>query len=284
MNAHATIEQGVQTVPGWFWARARQLPRILILSCDTALSLDDDAPADAAAPRAWVLWQLRRIARSTKTLVALISERPVRQLLPRLRPLPAWIVGEHGWEARSPDGDIVFHPLSEPARRGLLEAVSRAVNLGWASRLEVDSTHIRLSTRGMHPREAREITLACERVWREPAATSGLRMLLGDGGLELRAPGYDNGHVVGDLIHLGRHKAIPIYIGGADEDEEAFRVVRDPGLGIRVGRDDRPSEAAGRLASRDDVAWFLQNWLIRVEGWSPAPARAGRAPLMAVGR
>jgi hypothetical protein len=85
---------------------------------------------------------------------------------------------------------------------------------------------------------------------------------------------------------MGRSKAIPIYIGGADdeENEEAFRVVRNPGLGIRVGRDDGPSHAAGRLASRDDVAWFLQNWLIRIEGWSPAPARAGRVPLMAAGR
>jgi trehalose-phosphatase len=252
-----------------------------MLSYDAALS-PEDISMDAAQPRSWVLWQLRRIARSTNTLVALISARPVREILPRLRPMSAWIVGEHGWEARSPEGDIYFHPLGEPARRALMEAVRCAVNLGWASRLEVGSTHIRLITHGLHPREARELTLACERAWRETAAASGLRMVLCDGGLELRAPGYDNGHVVGDLVRLGGREAIPIYIGGADEDEEAFRVVRDPGLGIRVGGDDRPSHAAGRLASRDDVAWFLQNWLIRVEGWSPAPDTGDRVPVMAV--
>jgi trehalose-6-phosphatase len=68
-----------------------------------------------------------------------------------------------------------------------------------------------------------------------------------------------------DLIRGSGAGTFPVYVGDDETDEDAFRAVRDAGLGIRVGSDERPSAAAARLASCEEVRAFLAAWLERVE-------------------
>jgi trehalose 6-phosphate phosphatase len=267
MFTQRLTEMEVTEIPSWLWERARATPRLLALAYDGVLS-GVSGSSSAAAPSRRALLQLRRIASSQRTMLAIVSARPVDQILSLVRPLQAWIVGEHGWEIRSPEGDIILQPLDEASRHALDDAARVADELGWATRLERSPIHVALSLEGLHPKEARELTLACERAWRAPAAASGLSLVAADQRLEVRAPGYDPGCALRDLMAMSCFGAIAVYLGAAPDDEDGFEAVRDAGLGIRVGEEERRSLAVGRLGTPEDVAWFLGAWLTRVEGWS----------------
>ena len=54
---------------------------------------------------------LRRIGACPHTTVAVVSGRPVGELVRMVGYLPAIMVGEHGYDERAPDGTIVHYPL-----------------------------------------------------------------------------------------------------------------------------------------------------------------------------
>ena len=273
MKTGPIIRERIQGIPSWLWRRAAASPRLLMLDYDGTLAPFQDYPRQATPdPRARRL--LYRMAASPGTTVAIISGRPVREIAALIGPLPVWLVGEHGWESRSPQGDIAFQAVPEPMKVTLGQVARQAVQLGWGPWLERKNPSIVLHTRGLPADEAREMTAAFERLWLACAWGSGLRLRRVNGGLELKAPGYDKGTAVRDMMQLAAPGTFPVYIGDDEGDEDAFRAVRDAGLGIRVGAEDRPSLARGRLKSPAAVAQFLDDWLAIFESREPCAGAA----------
>jgi trehalose 6-phosphate phosphatase len=54
---------------------------------------------------------------------------------------------------------------------------------------------------------------------------------------------------------------VPIYLGDDTTDEDAFRAIRDRGIGIIVGEVGRPTAAGYSLADPAEVGAFLRRLL-----------------------
>jgi trehalose-phosphatase len=253
----------------WLWEdAASNSHRLMMLDYDGTL-----APFTIDRPHAWphpvAIAALGAIAASRATQVAIISGRPARELEALLGPIPAWFVGEHGWEVLSPEGDLSQYDIAPESEEGLRLAFERAEGEGCEALLERKRACLSLHLRGLTEEAANSRMLAVERLWRPLTSIAGLRLARLDGRLELRALGHDKGTAVRDLVRWIGSDAMAIYIGDDDSDEDAFAQISGRGLGILVAPEDRPTIADARLPSCDAVAEFLAGWANRVEGRGP---------------
>ncbi|HET6372832.1 MAG TPA: trehalose-phosphatase [Candidatus Polarisedimenticolia bacterium] len=253
-------------IPREFWPRAAAAAhRLLMLDYDgTIAPLRVDRKQTAPDPVSVGL--LKEIASGRATTLVIVSGRPVREIEPALGPFSAQIVGEHGWEARAPGGELVCHPIHEASQTALCEAAAMATALGWARCLEIKRASVVLHTRGLPPEEAAKIERICEAAWRRWAGSGPLRLARVNGGLELRVLGRDKGTAVEDLVRVCVPGTLPVYVGDDETDEDAFGQVRELGLGVRVGPPRPDSRARARLESLEEVGEFLRMWLALIEG------------------
>jgi trehalose-6-phosphatase len=98
-----------------------------------------------------------------------------------------------------------------------------------------------------------------------------MRLLDSCGGIELRAWERNLGTAELALINHAPPGALLVYLGDDRRDQEAFTLAQDCGYAIRVGCDDRPSIASGRLRSYEEVHAFFESWLEASEGGTRAP-------------
>jgi trehalose 6-phosphate phosphatase len=64
-----------------------------------------------------------------------------------------------------------------------------------------------------------------------------------------------------EVLGLGQQDVLPLYIGDDETDEDAFRVLQDRGVSIRVGEDSWPTAAHYSLKDPGEVQTFLQRIL-----------------------
>jgi trehalose-phosphatase len=261
-------------IPGALWREVSLAThRLLMLDYDGTLAPFHEV-RDEALPWPRSLELLRAIAAGAHTTVAIVSGRPLDDLLRLLGPLDAERVGEHGWERRERGGDIVREPLPAPLRRLLDAAEASARAEGWGERLERKRASLVLHVRDLPPAQARDAIARCERSWLEPASHPGLRLDLIDGGLELRARGHDKGSTVRRLLSRQAPGTLGVFVGDDVSDEDAFAAVGGRGFGVRVGKRSSDSLARAWLPSYEDVPGFLEAWL---EAAGRPPVRGPRA-------
>ncbi len=96
---------------------------------------------------------------------------------------------------------------------------------------------------------------------------TGVRLLTGKRVHEFRPDiEWDKGQAVLTLAEqLGIETSGIIYVGDDATDEDVFRMIRDRGVGIKVGARPRPTAATYRLAEPAAVALFLRRL---IETWS----------------
>jgi trehalose-phosphatase len=194
-------------------------------------------------------------------------------------PVPATIVGEHGWETRVPGGEIVRWSLPPGVPEGLGRARRAAERRGWESRLELKRSGLVLHTRGLPPGHARAIEGACASSWEPLCLQYPLGLDRIHGGLELRARGRGKGTVVLALLSHEPPGTLGVFVGDDASDEDAFRMVQDFGFGVRVGSDAQPSLAAARIPCCEAVGDFLDDWRTILVGEGPMRGpRRGREP------
>jgi len=250
-------------LPSDLWeSLARAEHRFLMLDYDGTLApfqTDRREARPSPGAREW----LERIAKDPRGSVAVISGRPVSDLIRLLQDPPIHLVGEHGWEWREPRGRTIQEPLP-PAVPGLLRrAAERVEGRGWAAHLERKRSSIFLHTRALPRRRAWEMEHGAAREWEGFLEDGRLRMSQPEGGLELRAAGRDKGIAVRDLLAASPPGTRPIYVGDDETDEDAFREVSGAGFGIRVGDPSRFTLASGWLPSCASVESFLKQWARR---------------------
>ena len=253
-----------------FWDRVRSSRR-------RSLALDYDgtlAPFRvdrmAAVPLAEVIPLLGKIRDETETRLALVSGRPLSELLQLVGDLRIAMIGSHGFERREPDGTLQVATLREEQSQRLSMAEQEVQRRGLASRWERKVASVAVHTRGLPTDEAAALERDLSATWRADADEWGMECRAFNGGIELRALGADKGTALTSwLDHLdqldggvasGEHLAV--YVGDDDTDEDAFRALQDRGgLGIKVGPSAARTAARGRLADCEAVRDFLASWL-----------------------
>jgi trehalose-phosphatase len=215
---------------------------------------------DAARPLPRTRELLQRIAEGSATSVAIVSGRPIRELARLVGDLPAVLIGEHGWERRDPGLETVQRRVPDSGADLLDQAERAARTAGWGDLIERKRTGLVLHTRSLDESSARSLQDQCLEAWNGIAGGTMIVDRIG-GGVEVRMRGFDKGTAVLSLISQSPPATMAVFIGDDVTDEDAFDAVGDRGFAIRVGAPDRPSRAAGQLASCQSMAAFLEAWL-----------------------
>ena len=264
-------------VPPRLWGRVSRAPRRwLMLDYDGTLA-PFRVERDEARPLPRSMELLRRIVAGTRTSVAIVSGRPVREVERLIGPLPALLVGEHGWERRATDGGIARRRIPAATAALLDRAEAEARRSGWGALLERKRAAVVLHTRGLPSRQARVLERRCEHAWRGLARGGAARVDPIHGGVELRARGWDKGAVVRALAGRSATGTLGVFVGDDLTDEDAFAAVRDWGFGVRVGGRG-PSAAVGRIASCRALPEFLGRWLAEAGQSRRGEVRSVRRP------
>jgi trehalose-phosphatase len=249
-----------RVLKGFFASLEKAPESVLMLDYDGTLAPFRVKPSKAV-PYRGVRPILRRILKNEKTRVVLISGRWTRDLIPLLKldPLPEmW--GSHGWERRHADGRYEIFPFDERALRGLAEADRWVERKDLEDRVEQKPGCLALHWRGLGSRKVAEIRSQAMEYWSRLARRTGLKVTEFDGGLELRVPGRNKGDAVTAILEEAGPDAVAAYLGDDRTDEDAFRAIRERGLGILVRRTRRPTEAQVRLRPPEELLDFLKRW------------------------
>ncbi|MEZ5931070.1 MAG: trehalose-phosphatase [Alphaproteobacteria bacterium] len=200
--------------------------------------------------------------------VAVISGRDLKDIRRLVALDGLYYSGSHGFEIAGPDqtGQAAEHgaeflPLLDSAENALRERLAGIDGvLVERKRLSV-AVHYRLVAEADHEK-VKKITDEVV------AAHSGLRRTLGKMVYDLQ-PDIDwhKGKAVATLLStlgLDGDDVLPLYIGDDVTDEDAFRELRDRGLGIVVRGSRRSTSATLALDDTDEVQAFLEALMRRV--------------------
>jgi trehalose 6-phosphate phosphatase len=244
-----------------FWELLRSARR-------SFLALDYDgtmAPFTAqrmeARPLPGIIDLITKIRDRTGGSLAVISGRPVSEVLVLLGDMKIMLVGSHGHEFRYPDKTLVIKRPTPCQSEGLDKARDFCATEGLGSRIEAKGASIAVHTRGLSPEVARSIEECVMAGWSNIARAHALDLRRFNGGVELRCMGMDKGDALRTLLSLLPDDTFSVYIGDDDTDEDAFRAIRGRGIGIKVGSSGRPTDAQGFLTDIASVQQFLKGWL-----------------------
>jgi trehalose 6-phosphate phosphatase len=204
---------------------------------------------------------LKALQETKATTLAVISGRPVAEVLNLLGNLKITLIGSHGYELLRPDGTLMVRDPRPEQQEGLRKARGLAVGLNLEGRLEPKVASIAFHTRGMRDEMASrleaQIFAACSGITHE----HGLECREFNGGVEIRATGWHKGDALSSLLATQPEGALAVYVGDDETDEDAFKAIQAHGIGIRVGKPGVRTAARGFLADSQAVLDFLGTWL-----------------------
>ncbi len=243
-----------------FWKQLATIDRrLLALDYDGTLAPFQVQRMDAY-PLEGILPVLSEIRERPDTSMALISGRPVREVLQLTGDLGITIIGSHGRERRTPNGATVLHPPNSKEKAGLQKALNAARELVPKRKIETKIASVALHTRGLPDGQAEILETRIYSTWNALALPYGLDCRRFNGGIEVRAPGRSKGEALLELIESFESPPFPVYLGDDETDEDAFRILPEKGIGIRVGSRIRNTAAEGSLPNIEAVRDFLIAW------------------------
>jgi trehalose 6-phosphate phosphatase len=254
----------------WLWSEWPQVEGRIWSSGHTVLLLDYDGtlapiarvPEEARVP-APMKSLLRRLSRSSRVTVALISGRPLANLRQLVGVRNLAYVGNHGLEMwhRGRCTSVAVPGRSRealsrirPRCAGLVEDVPGASLEDKGLSLAV---HYRLARAGQVAR----LKAGIGREVRPFVRSGALTVMNGKKVIEVRpCLNWTKGHATLRLMkRVRRRSLLPIYIGDDQTDETAFRMLRG-GITIRVGMH-RRSKAQYYVRGVGEVLQFLE-WIL----------------------
>jgi alpha,alpha-trehalase len=245
-------------------------PLVVFLDYDGTLTPIVEHPEDALLPDE----TRRSIERLTARYpVAFLSGRDLTDLRSMVGIDGVFYAGSHGFDIAGPGGiseqrATEFLPELDGAEEELLPLLDRIPG----ARVERKRFAIAVHIRQVGEARVGEVGAAVDRV---ASAHPALRETAGKKVIELRPNvDWDKGRALEwlmGILGLDRDAVIALYLGDDVTDEDAFRTIRDRGIGIvvRGEQDDRPTDARYALADSDEVRAFLD----RLAVGEPGPAR-----------
>jgi trehalose-phosphatase len=254
LNATLSVER-------FFAGVSRANERVLLLDFDGTL-----APFDPDPRRVRLYPGVARliddIVAAPGNRVVIVSGRRLDDLTPALdlaRPVEVW--GAHGWQRRTPQGELVDFEPAARTRERLDEAEETARALQeWGARIERKPASVAVHWRGLAPRVAEAIREALIEAWLGYSQSQDLELTDFEAGLELRALGRNKGSVVTDVLAEAGPGTVAAYLGDDTTDEDAFGAIAGRGLGILVRPLVRRTRAAAWLRPPTEVRAFLAKW------------------------
>jgi trehalose-phosphatase len=255
----------VRGVPD-FWDRVRTArKRCLVLDYDgTIAPFHEDRMA--ATPLLGVVPLIEALRDAPGTDVAIMTGRPLSELLALLGDLGIPVSASQGTELRYPDGTVLRIEPREDQSARLDRAIREGEALGYGDEIERKNASVALHTRPMAADDARAAEAAAGEVWSRDADDFDLEVRRFLGGVELRVLGIDKGTALLELLADVEPGTLCVYVGDDDTDEDALAVVRELGVGIKVGSPERPTHATGRLGTPSDVRTLLEDWVRETKG------------------
>jgi len=249
----------VDGVPGLWERVALADERFLVLDYDGTLAPFREHRMEAF-PIDGALDALRAIRDSGRTRLAMLTGRPLRELIALVGNLGIPMVGSHGFEYMMRDGSIELGELSAAQEERLVRAEQEARAMAPVARVERKPASVGLHTRGMRADDARGVVERVSSAWSRDVEERGLECRYFSGGVELRLREAHKGAALKRLIEERGDGALCVYIGDDETDEDAFEALPDTGIGIKVGPPGVRTRAQGRLDDPGAVRWFLQTW------------------------
>ncbi len=194
--------------------------------------------------------------------VAIVSGRDRLDVEQRVG-LPQLIyAGSHGFDISGPKGLSMQHPLAAAYLPDLYHAQKMLIRrLEGIEGVQVERKKYALA---IHYRNVPEDKTGYvkEVVHEISNAMEKLKISTGKKVLELRpAIDWHKGKAVGwimEALQLDLAKAVPIYLGDDITDEDAFRSLKETGVGILVGDHGEPTDAIYRLEDLSQVEQLLE--------------------------
>jgi trehalose 6-phosphate phosphatase len=260
MSSESDVEKPqIINVPD-FWERLEEAAyKYLALDYDGTLAPFHTKRMEAF-PLAGIPELLKQIECREDTTLAIISGRPIFELVGLLGNMSVTMLGSHGFEHRNPHGDTFVRRIFPEQEEGLMMARKIGMEIGLEEHLETKIASIALHTRGLSSGAASQTEDAMYHEWDKLLQRYKLELRRFNGGVELRAEGWNKGEALGRLLHGLSKETFCVYIGDDETDEDAFETVQPYGIGIRVGNPSLPSKANGFLPDIASVKSFLETW------------------------
>lgn len=209
---------------------------------------------------------------AASTTVAILSGRDADDVIGKIGVTGIYYAGSHGFDIRTPSGDAAggdlarfdaFLPELESAEAELRAALADIPG----SNIERKRFAIAVHYRQVPDEHHATVSDAVDRI--APTHPS-LRVAGGKMIFELRPDiQWDKGTALNWLLtemDLDVPEVLPVYIGDDVTDEDGFRELEHRGLGIVVGREERPTRATYALDDTDEVRQFLDELRARITG------------------
>ena len=244
---------------------------ILVLDYDGTLAPFRVDPS-TAFPYPGVTETLSKIRDAGGKVVLVTGREPeeVAALIALDPPLEIW--GDHGAVRLAEDGTREAPTLDGETLARLEEAARLAETLA-PGRVERKTASVAVHWRGAGPAEKSRIERLVSGAW-EGLAGERFSVEPFDGGLELRARGFDKGMAVNTILSRCKRGDFAAFLGDDLTDEDGFDAVgRFGGIGILVRPEPRETKASFRIVPPGELRAFLGLWLEEVTkgGNRPCP-------------
>lgn len=258
-------------------ARLAGSPLLVLLDVDGTLAPIASRPEEAKVPDE-TSRTVAQLAACPGVVVSLVSGRAAADARRMVRVANTWVVGNHGYEIVSPDGESIVDPEVEPYRGAVAQAgrkleprLAGVPGVIFEDKRWTLSIHYRLADEAVVPRVRALVE--------ETAESTSLKLTEGKKVFELRPPArVDKGSAV--LTLAARLKALGedaslVFIGDDRTDEDAFRALRHRHRGavtVRVAPEPSGTSAEFEVADPPEVAQFL-GWLLSQRRGAERPAQ-----------
>lgn len=249
------------SLSGFFAGLSVAEQSILMLDYDGTLA-PFRVEREQAVPYPGVSKLLDKLVAAPRTRLVIISGRFSNDLLPLLgmnEQVEIW--GSHGAERLMPDGRHQPVVLSDNASRGLEEARIWIEDEGLADCSEEKPASIAFHWRGLNEADKEKLARCVRKRWENDALLYELELHPFDGGLELRAAGWNKGIAVERVLASEESDVVAAYLGDDVTDEDAFEALGERGLKVLVREEARKTRADMRLVPPDELLSFLSDWL-----------------------
>lgn len=265
------------------FTRLHEETAAVFLDYDGTLTPIVEDPAEARLSES-----TRRVIRrlSEQYSVAIISGRDLADVQGMVDIKEIAYAGSHGFDISGPGGQYRdrekgtgYLPALDMAQSELSEALKDIPGAGLERKLFAIAAHYRKVDRD----RLGELENRFDEVL---SHYPQLRKTTGKEIFELRPNvDWDKGkallHLL-EVLYADSSRVLPVYIGDDDTDEDAFRAIRDHGIGIVVGAGKRPTAARYALRDTDETTQFLQAlvalakaevsrgiWTLAYDGYDP---------------
>jgi trehalose-phosphatase len=218
-----------------------------------------------AYPYPGIIPLLSQIIHAGRTKISIITGRPIKEIRSLLNPLQNFeIWGAHGLEHISASGVYGRANIDPEVLSILQEAEDWLRQSGLFSIAEIKPGGIAVHSRGLPPTEAETILGRIQQGWSRFNKIPSVKLLLFDGGIELRTVRPDKGDAIEAILAHTDSTAAVAFLGDDLTDEDAFRVLGKRGLSILVRPEYRETKASLWLRPPHELIEFLNLWAERL--------------------